>query len=450
MASDTETKPLAGDGSEDSEDVVVSPEEAIKLAIGLHQQGAFDKAEYIYQRIIDHDPEQVDALQFLGVLRFTQGRLEEALDLLEKARALAPDDPGLMLNYGNVLLEAGRGDEVVDIYRRVLEIVPKDAGAWNNMGVLLRALGRTTLAEEAFRKSIEIDPDKAGPWHNLGNLLLSTGRVKESIDAALRSVTLLPESKVGRKLLGIAYAYLGETEKAKEVFRNWLDESPGDPTAVHHLAALEGRAPDRASDEYVEHVFDSFATSFDARLESLEYRAPQVVHEALAKHVSADAPVAVLDVGCGTGLCGPLVRPLASRLVGIDLSAKMMERAKKRHAYDALEKAEFISYLRDLEGTYGAIIAADALCYVGKMEDFSKFSLTALDPGGVLIATFEADQDGEDVALQHTGRYTHGDDYLRNTFKAAGFVDVTCSSELLRYEQGDPVNGWLLTAKRPA
>ncbi|MEM8663746.1 MAG: tetratricopeptide repeat protein, partial [Pseudomonadota bacterium] len=359
------------------------------------------------------------------------------------------DEPGLLMNYGNVLLEAGRGHDAVDVYQRMLTLMPNNAGAWNNMGVLLRTLGRTDLAEEAFQKSIALDEDNAGPWHNLGNLYLSTGRIEDSVKAALRSITLLPESKVGRKLLGVAYSYLGEIDKAKAVFTKWLEDEPGDPTAEHHLAALEGRIPERASDAYVENVFDSFAVSFDARLEGLEYRAPEIVRDALAERVSEDAPVNMLDVGCGTGLCGPLVRHLASRLVGIDLSGKMLEKAQTRNSYDALTKAEFIAYLEAVEERFGAIIAADALCYVGQMEDFSRNALAALEPGGVLIATFEADPDAKDITLTPTGRYTHGKDYLERTFGEAGFAGITCTNDRLRYEQGNPVEGWVLIAERP-
>lgn len=434
----------------DGENVRLTAEDALKLAIELHQKGGIEQAEYIYTKLLEHEPDNAAATQFLGLVRHSQGRDEEALALLERARDLMPDEPGVLMNLGNVLLESGRAEDALAAYRRMLELAPENSRAWNNMGVLLRTLGHVDLAEEALRKAIAIDPNDAGPWHNLGNLLLSTDRIGESVECGLRSVTLLPKNKTGRKLLGIAYAYLGETEKAREVFRQWLEDEPGDPTAEHHLAALEGRPPERASDAYVERVFDDFAVSFDARLENLEYRAPQLVADKLAERVSADAPVRILDVGCGTGLVGPLVRERASHLVGIDLSGKMLAKARKRAVYDSLDKAEFIAYLAGVQAGFEAMIAADALCYVGRMEAFAKNALDALVPGGVLIATFEADQNGEDVALAHTGRYTHGKDYLIDTFNAAGFTGTTCFGDVLRLETGTPVEGWILVAERPA
>ncbi|WMS44082.1 tetratricopeptide repeat protein [Acuticoccus sp. MNP-M23] len=430
------------------ERVVTSPQEALQLAVEMHRRGNVEQAEEIYTAVLAHEPDNSSALQFLGVLRHGQGRETEALDLLQRATEAAPDSPGTFMNYGNVLLEAGEADSAVDAYKRMLELAPDHAGAWNNMGVLLRTLGRIEVAEEALRKAIALAPEDAGPWHNLGNLLLSAGRIQESVECALRSVTLLPESTVGRKLLGVAYAYLGEAEKAKAVFYQWLEETPDDPTALHHLAALEGRVPERASDAYVEDVFDKFAASFDSKLEMLEYRAPELVRDSLAAMVG-DRRVSVLDVGCGTGLVGPLIQGRVGHLTGIDLSGKMLAKAKTRGVYDALEKAEFIAYLGAVERGFGAIIAADSLCYVGPMDAFSANALAALEPGGVMIGTFEADDDENAVTLGYSGRYTHGSAYLAKTFAAAGFEAVSVEPQVLRMEQGKPVHGYMLTARRP-
>ena len=84
------------------------------------------------------------------------------------------------------------------------------------------------------------------------------------------------------------------------------------------LAASTGRdVPPRASDAFVVNTFDNFASSFEVKLESLSYRAPALVADTLADAgLAPDGRLVVLDAGCGTGLCGPLLRPYASRLVG--------------------------------------------------------------------------------------------------------------------------------------
>ncbi|WP_204319811.1 class I SAM-dependent DNA methyltransferase, partial [Klebsiella pneumoniae] len=84
------------------------------------------------------------------------------------------------------------------------------------------------------------------------------------------------------------------------------------------LAAISGEnVPDRASDAYVANLFDAFAATFDHKLARLDYRAPELVAEAVAASQEAGTTgLAILDAGCGTGLCGPSLRPFADRLIG--------------------------------------------------------------------------------------------------------------------------------------
>ncbi|MEM7694022.1 MAG: tetratricopeptide repeat protein [Pseudomonadota bacterium] len=428
-----------------SDEQRVTLTEALELGVAAHQAGEHKKAGYIYGEVLKAAPDNVDALQFMGVLLHQSRDNAAALERLARAAELAPNSAGVFMNYGNVLLEAGQTDAATDAFRRLLELAPEHAQAWNNMGVLLRAQGRTELAEEALRKAIALNPEDAGAYHNLGNLLIGTGAIEEAVECGLKAITLLPGSDVSKKLLGIAYAHLGETEKAKAVFAQWLAEDPGNPTAEHHLAALGDTMPDRASDLYVETTFDNFAASFDAKLENLGYRAPELVADEL-RALLAGRTARVLDVGCGTGLVGPLVRDLSDELVGIDLSGKMLDRARARGHYDRLEKAEFVGYLSAVDAPFGAIIAADALCYVGPMEAFAQNAFAASLPGAPFVGTFEADAEGRDVFLTRSGRYTHGKDYLTRTFEAAGFTVTAVKPEPLRMEQGRPVAGFVLCA----
>src|SRR5690606_35079457 len=131
-------------------------------------------------------------------------------------------------------------------------------------------------------------------------------------------------------------------------------------------------APARASDDYVRESFDAFAAEFDESLETLRYQAPRLVVDALAA-ARPDEGLRVLDAGCGTGLCGPLLRPLASHITGIDLSPGMIARARDRRmheggtaerpVYDELVVAELTSWLAHHPAQFDAVVAADVLVY---------------------------------------------------------------------------------------
>jgi predicted TPR repeat methyltransferase len=111
------------------------------------------------------------------------------------------------------------------------------------------------------------------------------------------------------------------------------------------------------------------AGSFESKLAKLEYRAPALVGAMLDDAgIEASQDLDVLDMGCGTGLCGPLIRKYARRLVGIDLSGGMLNHAKEKQLYDELMQIELTEYLRGQSEAFDIIVSADTLVYFGALE----------------------------------------------------------------------------------
>jgi predicted TPR repeat methyltransferase len=426
----------------------------VASAVAKHQQGEIDEAVVIYRQVLAAAPDHVDALHFLGVAEHQKGNSEKALEHIGRALALLPDQPDALNNRGNIFKTLGRLDEAEADYKRSLVLRPKDANALNNLGTVQRQRGDLENAVATFREVIALKPDHAGAWQNLGNALGGLDRLEEALDAHREAMRLAPQSPDSYHRLGLTLCTIGRTEEGFEVYRRWVALFPNDPHARHFAATCFGeKAPRRASDDYVRTEFDGFASTFDTTLARLEYRAPTLVAEEVARIFGqARSCLAVLDAGCGTGLCGPRLRPHASFLSGVDLSPGMVELARKRGVYDALVVEELTAHLRQNERSSDLIVSADTLVYFGDLAEVTAAAAKALRAGGALIftverATPEAAPDG--YRINPHGRYSHTGDYLFRVLREAGLVDSTLTEVTLRKEAEKWVDGYLVSARRP-
>ena len=426
-------------------DRAVSLDEAMSIALVLQQNEQWAAAAKIYRSVLEVAPDHADALHFSGVLAHQQERSDQAVALIERSLELEPGRADWYSNLGIVLQERLKLDDAILAYKRAIALDPNHANAHNNLGVVLRAKGNVVEAEAAYRAAIRIDPDHADAYNNLGVLLNSLKRSHEAAVCFSKVITLRPKDPEARRLLALAHCTLGEVDKAVEIFEEWLKEEPDNPIPRHLLAACTGRdVPSRASEAYIERTFDSFAASFDSKLAKLAYRAPALIAEMLAdSEAHASERLDVLDAGCGTGLCGPLVAPYARRLVGVDLSGSMIAQARARNVYDELVKRELTAYLRDSVGAFDVIVSADTLVYFGPLDEVVAVSANALRPGGRLIFTVEelyGDGREDGYSISPTGRYRHSRDYLERVLARADLRSSIVSAEL-RLEAGDPVPG---------
>jgi predicted TPR repeat methyltransferase len=420
----------------------------------LQQAEQYEAAAEIYRNILEAAPDHAGALHFSGVLAHQEERGDDAVALIERSIELEPDRADWHSNLGIVLQDRLRLEDATAAYGRAIDLDPNHANAHNNLGVVLRAQGRVVDAEAAYRAAIRIDPDHADAHHNLGVLLNGLGRRREAARCFSKVITLRPKHPEARRLLALAYYTLGEVDEAIGVFEQWVQEEPDDPIARHMLAACSGRdVPERASDAFIEKTFDSFAASFDAKLASLGYRAPDLVAEMLAHAgIAASRSLDVLDAGCGTGLCGPLVTPYARRLVGVDLSEGMLARARERNVYDELARSELTAYLLDSPGSFDVIVSADTLVYFGPLDEVAAAAANALRPGGVLVFTVEdlsSAAGGAGYSISPNGRYRHASGYVEGVLAAAGLDSEIVPAEL-RLEAGEPVAGLVVRATVPS
>lgn len=388
---------------------------SLEEAIQAHKGGRLVEAEAAYRRILRAQPNNADALNFLGMLTCQTGNSQAAAELLRRSVEADANNPHAWLNLGNVLLMNGDKEAARSAFEKATQLAPDLPIAWFNLGV---CLGRCRLPDEAasaLHRALRLEPGYIPAYVSLATLL----------------------------------HYLGNYTEAAEVYSEWLTHDPGNPMATHLLAAATGQdAPSRANDGYVTQLFDDFAESFDENLTALKYRAPELIAERLKREIPFDGSREILDAGCGTGWCGPLLRPLARRLVGVDLSAGMIAKARARAVYDELVTQELCEFMGGRPDAFDVIASADTLVYFGSLEAPLAAARKGLRPGGILVFTVERLDSGDTYRLEPHGRYSHSEAHVRQAAAEAGLGSLTVEQHTLRRERGQDVPGHLVLARR--
>ena len=387
-----------------------------------------------------------------AVNAFAAGRHDEAISLLQDALATGVADSQGWNDLGNMLAHLGRLSQAASAFRRALGRAPRSAALWNNLGAVLLRDHHEVGAECAFRRAIALQESFHDAHQNLAQLLEARGDTLEAARHHCLAFVHGPRAGKTHAMLGLAYYHLGQMDDAARVYREWLQAEPDHPVARHRLAAcLREGMPTRVSDAYVEATFDAFAPTFDSHLRGLGYQGPELIGQALELAGLPAAGLRVLDIGCGTGLCGAVLRPRAAVLHGVDLSAAMLARAYERSLYDRLEKAELSAFMGSMEASYEVIAAADSLNYFGELFPVFTAAAQALVPGGVLVFTVEAGDgrcEGRGWQLAVHGRYVHDSAAIEEWLNLAGFNLLATVAAPLRRELGEEVAGRVWTARR--
>ncbi|MTI09591.1 methyltransferase domain-containing protein [Curvivirga aplysinae] len=361
----------------------------LETAMDHYREGELDAAKAIYDEILKSHPDNQEALDWRGEIAIQQDEYEIASECLGRSK----------------------------------ELYPQDFDENCKLGLAYYELSEAELAVDTLKEAIDLDADDLVSHSNLGKSLY------DLYNAGLT----IPHLK----------------EKAQRIALDWVTKFPEQPDAAHMGAAVAGLpAPERANDAYVADVFNDFAPDFEDKLEELGYQAPKLLHQLLQDQLAPEGQkLSVLDAGCGTGLCGPLLRPWASKLHGVDLSPGMLEKASDKGDYDALDEAELTGFMNDHRMQYELVVAADVFCYFGDLEEIFAASHECLKSNGHLAFSLECKK-VINYELHASGRYSHAEDYVLNCLRKTGFNLIRKEQAVLRWEYGNEVNGIIVLAQK--
>jgi len=416
----------------------------LDVALKHHRSGRLQKAKALYRKILKLDPGNTDALHMLGLLLHQQNDHETAIRLFNQAIEHGPESTEVYTNLGSALQSCNRIDEAIAAFRQAIKINPGYVLAHNNLGNALREAGENNEAIASFRHAIGLSPNYALAHYNLGNALYAEDELDKAIASFRNALAVNPDNKNVIHNLAMSLMETGKTDEAVIQFKHLLRLDSSNLQAKTLLAALQGDASD-AHREIVEKYFDDFAENFDHQLiEKLEYKTPEILNLSVRSLIGPEyRELDVLDLGCGTGLCGPLFRDLARTLTGIDLSEKMLEKARQRDVYDELASSDIVSFLSPARDAYDLIIAVDVFVYIVDLGPILLAAAQALRSGGLFAFSLEAEEEGAAYVLRPSGRYAHSMSYIRRLMDDAGLQELSVEKCVLRKDMNQPVNGYI-------
>ena len=222
------------------------------------------------------------------------------------------------------------------------------------------------------------------------------------------------------------------------------------PEVQHLSAAIHGKNPPKPPVGYVEELFDDYAERFESHLiERLQYQVPRLIESVVYnRFTTEDLADSIWDLGCGTGLLGTQLRSVSNRLVGVDLSGNMLQRAMEKNCYDTLVHDDIITFLASHTETIfpDLIIVADTLVYLGDLRPFFTAVSLCMQSGTQLICTLEqlTETNDEGFQLMPTGRYSHSIEWIEWLLPQYGLSLEKRGEVVLRQGGGAWVHGWLL------
>jgi len=389
------------------------------------------------------DPRLEDARKFFfqGIEHFENGRLEQARAAFEASLELAPGRPSVLGNLGITLFHLGRLEQAVPLLRDVTAVDPAYAEAWACLGLSHAALAQWQQAVDALERATELSPQQAELWLRKGQCLLRLARVQDALQAFDRALAAAPEFAEAWSARGSLLRELHRLDEAAQCFEKALAFGGDAELNAYYLASVKGAgSPPPPPRRYVEALFDDYAPEFQSHVvDQLRY---QGYERLLRPLVDAGRRFRrALDLGCGTGLCGPLIRPLVDVLDGVDISQAMLDQARQLGIYRELIHADIGSFLESLQEHADLVVAADVFIYVGDLAGTFRSVRRILTPEGRFAFTVELPEGAEDLQLLPSLRYGHSEAYIRKLAETSGFTVDDIFRAPIRYDQAQPIEG---------
>jgi predicted TPR repeat methyltransferase len=413
-----------------------APEVWYDLAWLAYHKGDFATALSYIKRALELSQQSDDVYYVDGLILSALKQNKAAEAAFAKALELNANHAGALFSWANLQSKQANYVEAEKAYKRLIELSPDDFAVHNNYAEMLYRQRRLSEALEEYRQAVILEPKSAEVSNNLGAVLRDIKDYPQALDLFFNALSLNPQmTEISVNIAETLILFSAqEPKQALSLAEKWHKSYPDNPFAAHIEAALRGENVDH-NQIYTEKLFDNFADNYELVMQNVAYSAPKIIRKITGPLVGR-----IADLGCGSGLMGLAVKDTSNRLIGVDLSAKMLEKAREKNIYDELIQADILDFLRQRQD-FDWVLAADVLEYVGDLADFIKLCKNKKTAFSV-----EVTDEVETYQIQASGRFCHNPLYVEKLLQEFGFCAISKENLILRTENGLPVQGCVFVA----
>lgn len=387
-------------------------------------------------------PNNLDVRLNLGVACMALEQKEEAASWWRSILDIEQNHPQSMINLGLFHRERQENRQAHDYWEQALNLLPDHtnlrewlADVKGVLGIGFLVLGRVEEAESYLKSAVQLDPMYPILWGYLSEWHLAQHEYGEALATCNRAIELDSENSNFFHTRGNILRALDDDASALEAYQTAVRFGGKHISTRRAIAELSNQQVEEDRD-VVEMLFDQYASKFEQHLQGeLEYDVPRQARELLrGLHVLEGSFVAVLDLGCGTGLSVQPFMDLTTvntQIIGVDLSRNMLSKAEEKGIYTNLIHSSLNDFLNRTEISFDFVLCLDTLVYCADLRHIFQSVVDRLSMGGIFIFSTERN-DVDDVRLQNTGRYAHSPDYVAAVLREVGLVQRISESARLR------------------
>lgn len=440
--------PTTTPAADTAETAAALKQRAAILATRGDHGGAVDALD----RAIEAESQDAETFVMRGGSRAALGMLSLAVEDFAQAVMLSPQNSPYLDALGVHLQQLKMFDQAVMFHVNAIQHAPEreQPRLFVNLGRAMMGQGNHAAAVELFETALAAEPDLQDGAINLTSALIAMGQHARAVDACRAALERRETTELWHNMGSALNRMPGRKADAVAAFERAIEIDPGNRRSRHMLALLRGEEIETIPSAFVSDMFDDYAAYYDKDVvDKLKYRVPGLLRRLLLDPRTGKFRYkAILDLGCGTGLVGVMLRDLTDYLKGVDLSRNMLAQALSKGLYDQVEVVDVAETLGSDGRLYDAVVAGDVFGYLGRLDAVLSLIHAKLEPKGILAFSVERSEDG-DYGVLATGRFSHSEGYARAALDAAGFVVLSVAREQLRVQAGMPVEGMLVLAQKP-